>query len=300
MRSLRTILGFHSAVSARQLEIWQWKTGLLVTHDARVESDKTQEIKFGVDHVLEPGKLVCIAISSGRNGTRVYVDGQLAQSFPRFEISRNELSGSIILGTSPVRCDPWNGAIKGFAIYAKELMPEEAFQHYQSWTDRSGHSPADLDAAIARYRFEEGAGKEVHNQVSSGPNLEIPATFSVPYKGFLQSPVHEFRPSWKYAWEVVSNIAGFVPLGMVVCSQFAWTKTRWKAILTASAICATLSFAIEVLQYYIPRRGSGITDILTNTLGAVLGAILLQSSLVRKRMQMMGLVPAHQSAPQGE
>jgi glycopeptide antibiotics resistance protein len=55
--------------------------------------------------------------------------------------------------------------------------------------------------------------------------------------------------------------------------------------------CGALSFSIEVMQYCVPSRGSGITDIITNTLGAGLGAMLVQSRVVRDRLSRTGLVP---------
>lgn len=47
----------------------------------------------------------------------------------------------------------------------------------------------------------------------------------------------------------------------------------------------------EVMQYDIPRRGSGIIDVITNTVGAALGATLLQWSFVRNVMQRARLIP---------
>jgi VanZ family protein len=86
------------------------------------------------------------------------------------------------------------------------------------------------------------------------------------------------------------NVAGFIPLGLIVCAYFGWTRGRWQAILVATVTCGLLSFVIEVLQYYIPRRGSGTTDIITNTLGAAVGSMLTQTSIVRYVLGRMKLI----------
>jgi len=294
-KSAYTILGFYAPTRPRQFLVRQWKDGLLVTHDAAVESDRTKTIKFDVDHVFHPGRLVLVTISSGPNGTTVYLDGQPVQSFPGFRISRSELSGETVLGTSPVMYDPWSGELRGLAIYSKELTPEDAFQHYKQWLDSSGRSP-DLEGVLVRYAFTEAAGHEVPNQIASGPNLEIPARFLVPHKGMLRSAAKEFKANWRYLIDVLMNVGGFVPLGIIVCAYLAWTRNRWKAILITTVACGILSFVIEVLQYFIPRRGSGTTDIITNTLGAALGAVLTQHDAVRCALELMKLIPGVQQS----
>jgi len=45
------------------------------------------------------------------------------------------------------------------------------------------------------------------------------------------------------------------------------------------------------LQSYIPRRASGITDIITNTLGAALGALLVRSTIVSSILGGLNLMP---------
>jgi len=106
----------------------------------------------------------------------------------------------------------------------------------------------------------------------------------------LLSAAKEFKADWKYVIDVLTNIGGFVPLGFIVCAYLAPTRSRWKAILITTVTCGILSFVIEVLQYYIPRRASGTTDIITNTLGAALGAMLAQADAFRRVLQRMRLV----------
>lgn len=288
-----TILGFYNPARPTQLLVRQFEGSLHVTHDRTIQSDTTQTIDFEVDHFFFPGRLVLLTISSGPNGTAVYRNGQPAGFFPRFRLSRSELSGQMVLGSSPVNYALWHGELHGLAVYSKELTPADALQHYQQWTDSS--VPPDLDRAIARYTFAEGRGQEVGNQVAAGPSLEIPASFSVPHKGFLRSPPKEFEPNRRYAIDVLENIAGFVPLGFIVCAYLAFTRHRWQAVLLTTVACGMLSFVIEVLQYYVPRRGSGMTDIITNTLGAALGAALAQASPGRHILERLKLIRRTQS-----
>lgn len=290
-----TILDFCATSCSRQLLVRQWMRGLLVTHNPSVESDPTGTVKLDVGNVFIPGRWVFVALASGSKGTIVYLDGQPAQVFPKFGISRADLSGDFFIGTSATSYQPWSGELASLVVYAKELTAQEVLQDYLRETDGGGHPPAGPDAAIARYAFQEGRGSEVRNEVGSAPSLRIPPSFSVPHKPFLQSPVAEFKSTRSYLSDVATNIAGFVPLGLIVCCCFTWTRRRGVAVLTTIVSCGSLSFAIEVLQYYIPKRGSGITDIITNTLGAALGALLLQSHPLRKHLERIGLIPIAQN-----
>src|SRR5438309_2734342 len=288
-KSASTILALDTPTRPRELLVRQSTDGLVVTHDETVENDRTQSITFYVAQVFRPGRFVLVTISSGPDGTSVYLDGQPAQSFPRFRISRSDLSSKIVLGNSPVEYNPWPGELGGLSIYSKELTSEEALRRYKEWTNQS--SRPDFEGAIFRYVFAEGAGREVRNEVASGPNLQIPVTFSVPHKDMLQSAAKEFRANSTYVTDLLTNIAGFVPLGLIGSAYLSWTRSRWKAIVFATVACGMLSFVIEVLQYYIPRRGSGMTDIITNTLGAALGAMLLQVGAVRRALEHLKLIP---------
>jgi glycopeptide antibiotics resistance protein len=68
-------------------------------------------------------------------------------------------------------------------------------------------------------------------------------------------------------------------------------KSRRMAIVYTILARGILSFVIEVLQAYIPRRISGTTDIITNSLGAALGALLAQPAVARRVLGKMRLNP---------
>jgi hypothetical protein len=204
-----------------------------------------------------------------------------AQVFPKFTISQSDLSGQIVIGTSALEYQPWPGEVRGLAIYSKELTAAEVSRHYENWMGRRGFDPPDLDGATAHYAFAEGAGREIRNAVASGPDLEIPEYFGVPHKALLNLSVKEVEANRGYVIGVLQNIGGFVPRGFILCVYLSLTRTRRKAILSATLTGAILSLVIEVLQAYIPQRVSGTTDIITNTLGSVLGALLARPSMVR-------------------
>jgi hypothetical protein len=274
-----TIATFYDTDSPEKFQVKQWTDGLLVVRNALDARRKVRKRKFDLDHAFQRDQLVLLTMASGINGTVVYLNGLLVKELPRFTVTEHDLSGQIVLGTAANDYDPWPGEIRGLAVYSKELTREEILQHYESWTVRG--EPLKRDGAIALYRFNERAGQQIHNAVSSGTDLEIPIRFNLPYKLMLASPVEEFGANWEYVKDVLLNIAGFVPLGFLICAFLGMTRSRKSAIMCTVLFGGALSFVIEVLQFYIPRRVSGTTDIITNTLGAALGAVLARPNLVR-------------------
>jgi hypothetical protein len=275
-----TVLSFYTPDNPRQFRVRQWRDSLLISRDFFGEDKKVKAEKFDVDHAFKPGKLLFVTITSGAKGTIVYLNGLQARVLPKFKFAVNYLSGQIVIGTSAVDYQPWPGEIRGLAIYAKDLTPDEVFRNYESWASGDGFLGS-VAGAISRYSFGEGAGHEIRNAVSSGPNLEIPRSFSVPHKPMLQSAVKEFEWKLEYLRDVFQNVVGFVPVGFLICAYFGFARNRKIAILYATLAGGLLSFSIEVAQAYIPRRDSGITDIITNTLGTALGAVLARPNLIR-------------------
>jgi VanZ family protein len=294
IKSVHTILSFYAPNNPRQFLVRQYTDGLLVSRDFVDEQHKVKTVKFDVDHAFKEGKLVLLTMTSGPNGTIVYLNGSKTQIFSKFTISQSDLAGEIVMGTSAVRYEPWEGEVRGLAIFSKELTAAEVLRHYRDWIDR-GNLP-DMDGAVARYDFIEGAGHDIRNAIVSGPDLQIPKRFVVPHKPFLKSVAREFEPSWNYVEDVAINIAGFVPLGFIFCAYLGCTRNRRQAILYSIVAGGVLSFIIEVLQAYIPQRYSGTTDIITNTCGAALGAVLARPGVVRTILGKTESILAHKNS----
>jgi glycopeptide antibiotics resistance protein len=69
---------------------------------------------------------------------------------------------------------------------------------------------------------------------------------------------------------LVGNIALFIPLGWLL--PMIWPQLRsLQGVVVAAAAC---SIAIELVQFLIPGRSPTTDDVLLNTLGGLIGAIM--------------------------
>ena len=215
-----------------------------------------------------------ITITSGTQGTIAYVDGREFKRFPTYHVRQQELSGKLLVGNTPLGTHEWSGRLLALAVYNQELPPQEVFEHYENWTthkvsEDSGH-------ALAVYAFNEGTGSVAHNQVDRGTDLLIPKKFFVVHEKFLTWPWNEYYPGRSYEKNVAINIVGFIPLGFFFCAYLSAVRMTPRPALVTVIIGFVVSLTIEVLQSFLPTRDSGLTDVITNTVGTTLGAMLFQ------------------------
>jgi VanZ family protein len=81
--------------------------------------------------------------------------------------------------------------------------------------------------------------------------------------------------SWHYAFDIWSNVLGYMPLGLLIA--IAALRSAWP--LRAAIGCAVLlppllSYCCEVLQHFVPGRVPAMEDFISNSAGAALGAML--------------------------
>jgi VanZ like family/Concanavalin A-like lectin/glucanases superfamily len=272
--SVSTVLDFYDPGNPWRFLVRQYHSGLIVSHDVPVQGEKPRRIKLDIDDGLRQDELTFITITSGRDGTHVYFDAKPKRTFPHFQISLDDLSGQLILGSSTVQPDAWSGDVRALALYPRELSPEEVLGSYRRWTQSPRSDGSGANSAAVFYAFSERRGNLIHDRGASHRDLLIPSAYQVPHHSFLTPPWREFDLSWDYFWDVLRNILGFMPLGFLLCALFRRSAFPRHAVLYSTLLGGALSLSVEILQAYIPQRGSGMTDVVTNTLGAALGAAL--------------------------
>lgn len=95
------------------------------------------------------------------------------------------------------------------------------------------------------------------------PGMALPTLLVLPW------------PRWRDAFDEWSNLAGYLPLGLLV-AQVALRAGRGRtaAFLLGAAAPALLSYGCEVLQQFVPTRHPSAKDWALNGAGAAAGAAL--------------------------
>jgi hypothetical protein len=275
VRSSGTILAFYWPDSDFVPFALRQSLGDLVLQ--RISPDRlydAKKVKTYIDDVFSHQRPVLVTISSSQAGTKVYADGAFVKNIVSFRISRHDFTGQLIVGNSPGTTRNWSGQLRGLAIYDRELSVGEVSKHVANWTKSERPDLAKSEGAVALYLFSEGNGNVAHNQVDSATDLLIPENFFVLNEQFLERPWDEFRQDWNYWKDIGINVVGFIPLGFFFYAYFLLVRRAEHPAAVTTALGFGVSLTIEVLQAFLPTRDSGMTDLITNTLGTALGTIL--------------------------
>ena len=90
-------------------------------------------------------------------------------------------------------------------------------------------------------------------------------------------------PQYWTSFDIASNLLGYGPLGFVLA--LAMVRSGWRRSFVWACLCASaLSFGMESLQNFLPRRVPSNVDWALNTLGAGLGAAV---AVALERMGLM-------------
>ena len=247
--------------------------------------DKKRSIirKLWLDNAVRSGEPRFVTLTSGPEGTALYLEGLAQKRYP-FTLKIDNFLGPILLGHAPAGHRAWTGDLLGLAVYERALTDSEVSEHYQAWREARTAELITRPGIAAFYPFDERAGDIIHNRAGSAPELLIPTRFNVLHPTILSPRLNLDRSD---LGDVIINILGFVPLGFFLCAYLYHAKHLGKvrALVLTVVLGAITSLVIELLQAYLPSRDSSLLDIIDNTLGTALGAVLhtaLANFIVRR------------------
>jgi VanZ like protein/concanavalin A-like lectin/glucanase superfamily protein len=269
-----TILTFSTPSNPTQLQLIQSLGDLFVNKERADRQWRREEKHIAIVSLFQKDRSTFISISGDSGGTSVFIDGSLRRRSNEFRLTCELLTGRLILANSPIRYAPWQGNIFALAIYRGSLNAATIGRHYSAFFSGTAINREDLKNALAIYGFSERGGQLIRDQTRAEPDLTIPGWYSILYPPFLTPAWREFVPTRWYVTDLAINIAGFVPPGFFICATLISLRGPKRSVGLATVAGLSLSLTIEVLQAHIPMRNSGTTDLITNTLGAGIGAAL--------------------------
>lgn len=288
-RSSRVILSFDSPSGPfAPFLLRQDRDSLVVLEPNRDRDGIYHTAWLPVKGVFRGNQTVFVTVTLGPQATSVYIDGALAQSFPILAPSNRFLLGQLVVADSPSVADSWSGEVLGLAFYRQELSSQQVTADYRNWKTNRRPAMAEESATIAWYSFGEGMGNVAHSQRDAAADLIVPARFFVLHPIFLRPPWREYRANLSYWKDAGVNVGGFIPLGFCFVACFS-SLVRLKKPVAATIVFGFLtSLSIEVLQFWLPTRGSGMTDLMTNTFGTALGVCFYRWPFTQELLERAG------------
>jgi len=252
-------------VAQRKTDLWLWmpavdKRGRRTHPGMQAKAD------------LRPGVRRCVAVTSGGNGTNLYVDGVLARSYTQVRLRPNTLRGYLVLGGVTFGGPNWEGRIYGAAIFSRILTASDIARHCRLWSGDNRFEMMSEAGLAALYFFDEGSGASVRDYGPARAPLEIGRRYELMSRRAFEAP-------WKGPYsrsDIATNLLGFVPFGFCyfLYRRRTYPGCVWRNVVLTLAAATFISTAIELIQVWLPARSPSYLDILCNISGAAAGLLL--------------------------
>lgn len=277
------IFAIHDGKDRNQLLLGQWRSYIIIMNgDDYNHKRKTKRISVNTAS-QSPTKML-LTITTGQKGTKVYVDGQLVHT--KKDLALKMPDGDkprLILGNSVYVKHSWRGDVYGLAFYGKILNARDIVIHFNKWSKDQNFLFAKQDKPYILYLFDEKREVRAFDHGAGNLHLEIPPRIHILKKRILSPPWGRLELNRSYIQDIIINLAGFIPLGFILSAaliEFSRTSEKHVVIMTV-VLCFFLSMTIEIVQAWIPSRSSELHDLMLNTSGGLLGALI--SRLIVRR-----------------
>jgi hypothetical protein len=271
------ILALHSGEDSEQLVMGQWRSWFVVMNgDDYAHRRNTKRIAAdAADAVSQFPQARFVTVTSGKDGTRIYLDGELVhtQKDLALKIPSSERI-RLLLGNSVYGKHPWLGEIYGLALYDYPLSSQKASFHFKQWSENQNFSFSRQAKPVILYLYDEKGGTKVFDHAGGSHHLQIPPRMRVLETKILAPPWKNFKFNRSFGIDIIINLFGFIPFGFILFAILIRLGGEFEkqGILITVAICFSVSFALEIVQAWIPSRSSHMLDLLLNALGGWVGA----------------------------
>ena len=271
----RFLLLLHGGDDAEQLVVGQWRSWLVIMNGDDYDA-RRRRARIAVN-ALPPQKERFVTITSGGDGTAIFIDGQLAKRKDDLilQIPGAAKQTRLVLGNSIYGRHPWVGEIYGLAYYDR-ILPEPAIgDHFRQWSRERTFTFTRSQNPAGLYLFNEGKGDRIGDHAGGQHDLAIPGKMTILTKEFLATPFGKGKYNVSLFQDMAINIAGFIPMGFLLGALLWQANYRdvKKRLLLVMLTCGAISLTIELAQAWIPSRSSQMLDLILNTLGAGTGVI---------------------------
>ncbi len=278
------ILVLHNGKDRNQLLIWQYHSWIILMNgDDYDNKRRTRRIAVNIDSQAPTTRF--LAVTTGEEGTDVYLDGRFVKRNKDLTLKiPNGGKTRLLIGNSVYGKQSWQGDIYGLAFYGYSLTARDIKRHFNRWFQDKNFLFAEKDKPLALYYFNEKKGVEVFDHAGGKHHLEIPPRMRIFKKKILSSEWSGFKLSKSMNEDNILNLLGFIPFGFILAAtlkKFGGAFGRHYFLITV-LFCFTVSLIIEILQAWLPSRSSSMPDLIFNTLGALIGAIILRYVIVSR------------------
>jgi hypothetical protein len=276
------ILVLHNGKDRNQLLIWQYHSWIILMNgDDYDNKRRTKRIAVYLSSQVPTTRFV--TVTTGKEGTEVYLDGRFVSRKKDLILKiPNGGRNRLLVGNSVYGKQSWEGDVYGLAFYGYSLTAQDIKRHFKRWLQDKNFSFANNDKPIALYFFDEKKGIEALDHAGGKHPIEIPARMRIFKKKILSSEWPGFKPNRSLNEDNMLNLIGFIPFGFILAAtliKFGGTFEKHYFLITV-LFCFTVSLIIEVLQAWMPSRSSSMPDLIFNTLGALIGAMILRFLIV--------------------
>jgi hypothetical protein len=227
--------------------------------------------------VFSSQQTLYLTITSGERGTNLYVDGTLVDANKKWRLSI-PVEGDplrLVLGNSVHGNDGWQGDLHGLAISGEAISAESVRRRFENWTADRRLNAIKQDSTLLLLTFDQKNAAQFADQSGNENHLKIPQQMIALQKTILASALHPVIWNRTIVGDMLVNVVGFMPLGIVFFGLFQCSSGSFTmhSQLLAVLFCLLISLGIELAQAWIPTRYSTQLDLILNTFGAWLGIV---------------------------